>query len=223
MAHAWRTGLFTIKGVRSFLKDGYERHAKSFQPADLQADLSSKHALVTGANQGLGYATSLELAKRGASVTLVCRNKERGEAAVTSIKAATGNERISLIVADLGLLRDVKRVADTCMKCGAPLHLLVNNAGALIDPRTETAEGLESNFAVNTMAGFLLTETLLPLLRASAPSRAVFVSSGGQYTESLHLDDMQWKKEGGFNGARQYGAYSKPALAQRQHDGALAA
>lgn len=84
---AWRTAVFTVKGLRRFLKDGYEYHAKSYEPRDLEQDLTGKYTLVTGANQGLGYSTALELARRGASVRLVCRNRERGEKAVQEIIA----------------------------------------------------------------------------------------------------------------------------------------
>ena len=228
-----------MKGLRRFLKDGYEHHAKAYEPRDLEADLTGKQTLVTGANQGLGYATALALARRGASVRLVCRNAERGEKAVQSIKtdaevAARGNTNIFLSVADLGLVSHVNRVADEYLASGLPLHVLVNNAGALIDPRTETEEGLgalrgvasllraehvspllslfshpppsltECNFAVNTVGAYLLTERLLPVLRTSTPSRVITVSSGGMYTEELLSEDMQWAKEGGFTGARQY-------------------
>jgi NAD(P)-dependent dehydrogenase (short-subunit alcohol dehydrogenase family) len=105
---------------------------------------------------------------------------------------------------------------------GAPLHLLVNNAGALIDPRTETSEGLEANFAVNTLTPFILTEELLPLLRASAPSRAIMVSSGGQYTEELVTKDLQWSKEGGFSGARQYARDKRRQTVLTEHWASLA-
>lgn len=144
---AWRTAVFTVKGLRRFLKDGYEYHAKSYEPRDLEQDLTGKYTLVTGANQGLGYSTALELARRGASVRLVCRNRERGEKAVQEIiadkdVAARGNTNVFLSVADLSLVAHVTRVADEYKASGLPLHVLVNNAGALIDPRQETEEGL---------------------------------------------------------------------------------
>jgi dehydrogenase/reductase SDR family protein 12 len=201
---AWRTTLFTIKGLRRFLKDGFEYHEKSYDAADLAADMTGKHAIVTGANQGLGFSTASELAKRGATVHLVCRSADRGAAAVTAIREATGSSSVHLTVADLSCTAQAARVADDYIASGAPLHLLVNNAGALIDPRTLTSEGVEANFAINTLACFVLTERLLPLLRSSAPSRAIVVSSGGQYTEELHTKEMQWGTEGGFSGARQY-------------------
>lgn len=171
--------------------------------SDLKTDLSGRTSLVTGANQGIGYATALELAKRGATVHMVCRNAERGEKARDSIVKETGNASVHLHVADLSSVTAVKKVAADIKATNKPLHILCNNAGALINPRTETLEGLEINFATNTLAAFVLTEELLPLLRSSAPSRVVTVSSGGQYTEDLVTDDLQWTSSG-FDGARQY-------------------
>ena len=171
--------------------------------SDLAVDLKGRTSLVTGANQGLGYSTAMELAKRGATVHMVCRNAERGQKARDDIVAATGNASVVLHVADLSSVAAVKKVAAAVNATGKPLHILVNNAGCLINPRTETFEGLEINFATNTVATFLLTEELLPLLRSSTPSRVITVSSGGQYTEELVTEDMQWSG-GGFEGARQY-------------------
>jgi len=202
--------------------DGYEYHEKTYDASDLAVNLTGRYCIVTGGNQGLGYATATELARRGATVRLVCRNAQRGEAAVASIRAATGNDAVSLTVADLGSVAQAKRVASEYIASGAPLHLLVNNAGALIDPRTETSEGLEANFAVNTLTPFILTEELLPLLRASAPSRAIMVSSGGQYTEELVTKDLQWSKEGGFSGARQYARDKRRQTVLTEHWASLA-
>jgi len=167
-------------------------------------DLTGRHSLVTGANQGIGYSTALALAKRGAVVTMVCRSRPRGEAARAAIIKETGNEEVHLRVADLSSVVAAKQVADEYLASGKPLHVLVNNAGCLVNPRAETAEGLEVNFATNTMGTYVLTDSLLPLLRSSAPSRVVTVSSGGQYTEELVTEDLQWKERGGFDGSRQY-------------------
>jgi NAD(P)-dependent dehydrogenase (short-subunit alcohol dehydrogenase family) len=90
---------------------------------------------VTGANQGIGFETARELAARGASVHMVCRSAERGEAARAAIVAATGNARVTLHVADLSSLAQTKRVAAVFTDARTPLHILVNNAGALINPR----------------------------------------------------------------------------------------
>ena len=98
-------------------------------------DLKGRVALVTGANQGIGYVTATELARRGATVHLVCRNKERGEAARSAIVAETSNQAVHLHVADLSSVAQAKDVAATFLASGSPLHLLVNNAGCLVNPR----------------------------------------------------------------------------------------
>ena len=167
-------------------------------------ELKGRVAVVTGANQGIGFETAKGLAARGATLHIVCRNRERGEAARAAIVAATSNEAVQLHVADLSSLAQTKALAETLLAQG-PLHFLVNNAGCLVNPRTETSEGLEANFATNTLAPFVLTELLLPALAQAQPAaRVVAVSSGGQYTEELVVGDLQWATEGGFDGARQY-------------------
>ena len=90
---------------------------------------------MTGANQGIGFVTATELARRGATVHLVCRSAPRGEAARAAIVAATGNAAVHLVVADLSSVAAAKAVAAQYLATGAPLHLLVNNAGCLVNPR----------------------------------------------------------------------------------------
>ena len=97
-------------------------------------DLKGRVAVVTGANQGIGYSTALDLARKGASVHLVCRNKERGEAARDAIVAETSGD-VQLHVADLSSVAQTKALAAELLAAGQPLHLLVNNAGCLVNPR----------------------------------------------------------------------------------------
>jgi len=121
------------------------------------------------------------------------------------VAAAAGNGGGAVLhVADLSLLRDAKAVAAKLLAANAPVHFLVNNAGGITHPRKETVEGFEPNFALMTLAPYALTNLLLPLLKAaSPPARVICVASGGQYTEGLEVDDLQWTR-GGFDGARQY-------------------
>lgn len=155
-----------------------------------------KVALVTGGTGGIGKATATGLAKQGATVIAVGRNRERGEAAVEEIKAASGSPRVELMLADLSSQADVVQLTEELKARYSRLHTLVNNAGALSAERRETEDGIELNLAVNHLAPFLLTRLLLPVLEAashetSSPSRVVNVTSGAHRFAKLDLEDLQ--------------------------------
>ena len=137
--------------------------------------LQEKICLVTGSTSGIGKVTARELANRGATVVLVSRSRAKGEATQAEIKQATGNQQVELLVADLSLLQDVRRLAADFQHTHRHLHLLVNNAGGAYPRRTLTSEGLEATLAVNYLAPFLFTELLLDTLKASA-QRALSMS-----------------------------------------------
>src|SRR5437588_2212276 len=111
--------------------------------------LQEKICLVTGSTSGIGKVTARELANRGATVVLVSRSRAKGEATQADIKQATGNPHVELLVADLSLLKDVRRLAAEFQHTHDHLHLLVNNAGCAYPRRTLTADGLEATLAVN--------------------------------------------------------------------------
>lgn len=164
----------------------------------IDADLSGRRALVTGATSGLGLATATALAHLGASVVLVGRNPEKTTRTADRIREVTGSTGVSVEIADLSLMRDVRSLA---ARCPAPLHLLVNNAGVLLPTRTETEEGLEATFATNLLGHFLLTNLLVD--RFEAPGRIVNVSSGGMYTQRVRVDDLEMSK-GRYDGTVAY-------------------
>ncbi|KAG0462941.1 hypothetical protein HPP92_021417 [Vanilla planifolia] len=140
---------------------------------------------------------------RGANVYMVCRNKERGEAALSKIQSTTGSKNIYLEICDLSSISEVKSFASRFCSEKKQLHVLVNNAGLLEHNRTTTPEGLELNFAVNVAATYVMTELMLPLLEKAAPdSRVITVSSGGMYTVPL-TRDLQYS-ERNFDGVKQY-------------------
>jgi NAD(P)-dependent dehydrogenase (short-subunit alcohol dehydrogenase family) len=177
--------------------------------------------LVTGATDGLGRSVAAELAQRGATVLVHGRSRERGERAVAEIRAETGNDRVALHLADLADLGQVSALADEIEQASPELDVLINNAGigsGLPESRErqESREGYELRFAVNYLAGFLLTQRLLPLLRHSAPARVVNVASLGQHP--IDFGDPMLTR--GYSGTR---AYGQSKLAQVMYTIELAA
>ena len=183
----------------SFDRTGFRRHAKAFVPTDLSVDLRGKVVLVTGANSGLGFATSRRLAALGAKVFMLCRDGLRGARAVAAVRAELPDADVHLARLDLSLLADVQRFAATFE---GPIDVLVNNAGVLPDRRQQTPEGHELTFATNVLGPFALTRLLAPKLRARG-GRVVTVSSAGMYTQLLNLPVLQGT-EGPFDGLVAY-------------------
>jgi len=128
---------------------------------------------VTGANAGLGRAAAEALARRRASVHLLCRNRERGEAARREIAAATGNPSVHLHVVDVSDGASVRAFAEAWNASGAPVHALINNAGVLPADRTLTREGHEAGWATMMMQSYLLTGLLIPVSVAHSRRRGV--------------------------------------------------
>ena len=160
-----------------------------------EKSMQGKICLVTGSTSGIGKVTARELANKGASVVLVSRSREKGEATQAEIKQASGNQDVELLVADLSLLEDVRRLATEFQQTHDHLHLLVNNAGCAYPTRTLTSDGLEATLAVNYLAPFLLTELLLDTLKASAPARIINISSAQHVNASIEFDNLQGEKK----------------------------
>jgi NAD(P)-dependent dehydrogenase (short-subunit alcohol dehydrogenase family) len=177
--------------VLSFDRTGFRIHSLAFDPEDLDVDLSGRRALVTGANSGIGFESALALADLGAEVVLLCRSRERGEAAAGRIREQTGNSRVRVEELDVSCLASVRAAA---ARLGTePVDILVHNAGVLPAERIETKEGLELTFATHVVGPSLLTHLLRPALEKSSDARVIWVSSGGMYTRRLNLDDPDWK------------------------------
>ncbi|WP_158623791.1 SDR family oxidoreductase [Corallococcus llansteffanensis] len=157
----------------------------------------SKHSmqgrvcLVTGATSGIGKALALRLAERGATVVLVARNREKGEAVRAELQQRTGNPSIDLVLMDLSSTESIHQGVADFQRCYPRLHVLVNQAGLVQSQRTVTAEGLETMFATNYLAYFTLTNLLLPQLKAAAPARILNVTGGIEAAGSIDFDDLQ--------------------------------
>jgi NAD(P)-dependent dehydrogenase (short-subunit alcohol dehydrogenase family) len=164
----------------------------SWTPAEIP-DQAGKTALITGANSGVGYHTTLELARRGAHVTLACRSQARGEDALQRIRSELPLAEVELASLDLADLDSVQKLADGFLGQGRALDILVNNAGVMAIPRRQTtAQGFEMQMGVNHLGHFGLTGRLLPALLARPAARIVTVSSfNHRLARNVGLDDLQ--------------------------------
>ena len=152
--------------------------------------MKGKTVIVTGANAGIGKVTASELASMGAKVTLVCRDKARGEEALRDVRSRSGGD-VDLMLCDFGSLDSIRAFAAAFQAAHDRLDVLVNNAGAILGERKLTADGFEMTFGVNHLGYFLLTNLLLDLLKKSAPSRIVNVASDVHRQGKLDWDDLQ--------------------------------
>lgn len=162
----------------------------SAAPMDTR-DLTGKHFVITGANTGIGQATSRALAERGASVVFACRSEDKTRPVIAEMSAATGNHELSFIALDLADLESVRRAGAELAGRDQPIDVLINNAG-LASQRGQTADGFELAFGVNHLGHFLFTHLLLDKLKQSAPARIVNVSSNSHYqAKSLDFEAVQ--------------------------------
>ncbi len=151
--------------------------------------MSQKIALITGANSGMGKATAASFAKMGMDVIMLCRNKERGEAAIREVLAQSqGN--VSLMLCDLADMADIKRFCNEFKSKYSQLDILVCNAGVITLDRRETKDGLELQFGVNHIGHFLLTLNLLNLIQSADNARIVVVGSGAHKIGSIDFDNI---------------------------------
>jgi retinol dehydrogenase 12 len=165
-------------------------------------DLSGKVFLVTGATDGIGKAAAATaFAKRGAGVTIVARSQEKGERVLQELKAASGNASLELLLCDLSSLADVRRAADTFKARHDRLDVLVNNAGATFKSPVLGRDGLELTLALNHLAYFQLTTSLLDLIRKTPGARSVSTSSAMQARGRLDLEKTPTSLEGSGPGA----------------------
>jgi NAD(P)-dependent dehydrogenase (short-subunit alcohol dehydrogenase family) len=156
--------------------------------------MTGRTCLVTGANSGIGKETALGLARMGARVVLVCRNQRKGESALADIQRQTGSSRLDLLIADMSSFGSVRALAAQVRQRYSRLDVLINNAGAAVPSRTLSADGIEMTVAGNYLGAALLTFLLLDLLKSSAPSRIVNVSSEAHRNARFDMDDLQFER-----------------------------
>jgi NAD(P)-dependent dehydrogenase (short-subunit alcohol dehydrogenase family) len=158
--------------------------------------MRGKTVLVTGANSGIGLATAGQLGQRGARVVITARDLDRGQAAVTAIRERYGVE-VELGLLDLASFGSIQRFAADFLRDQPALHVLINNAGLAISERRETENGFEYTWGVNYLGSVLLTDLLLERLKASAPSRVVYLSSAAHVgaRKGLDFDDLDRRRK----------------------------
>lgn len=165
--------------------------------------MHGKRVLITGASSGIGLVAARRLAERGAEVVLVCRDEQRGEAALREVTAqASPGAAPSLLLADLSSQAAVRALAAEVRDRFAHLDVLLNNAGAVFARREASADGIEMTFATNHLAPFLLTLLLMDLLRAAPSGRVVTVASR-VHAGRLDLDDLQGERS--YSAMQAYG------------------
>ncbi|KAM8838171.1 dehydrogenase/reductase SDR family member 12-like isoform 2-T2 [Synchiropus picturatus] len=165
----YRNAIWFLNGIHQYTRKGYEKASRDFEPHDLDVSVVGRSFMVTGANSGIGRATALAIATKGGRVHMVCRNKEKAEEVQADIIEKSGNTEVYVHILDLSETRKVFLFAEAFKKQYPSLHVLINNAGCMIHQRQVNEEGLENNFAINTMGGMLV--------------------------QKLRVDDLQWEME----------------------------
>jgi NAD(P)-dependent dehydrogenase (short-subunit alcohol dehydrogenase family) len=173
--------------------------SEKWKAADIPS-LAGKRVLITGGNSGIGYHAALKLARKGAQVTLACRDRQRGEAALARLDADSPSAHTELAILDLASLSSVRDFAEKELAQHRPLHILINNAGVMAPPkRLQTADGFELQFGTNVLGHFALTALLMPALEQAAAvspdrPRVVTIASIAHKRGQLNFDDLQSTK-----------------------------
>lgn len=157
-------------------------------------DLTGRRIVITGASSGLGEEAARALASKGATVSMLARNREKLEAAAERIRDKMPDAKLELHLVDLADLASIRAFTDDYLKGHETIDVLINNAGVMCCPLTRTADGFEMQFGTNHLGHFLLTNRLLPaILRGDAP-RIVNLSSGGHAICNVDLEDPNYEK-----------------------------
>ena len=187
----------------SFTRLGYDVRSRLAHWTDLSSyDLGGRVVLVTGATSGIGLVAAERLARCGATVVLLGRDRAKTERVRDELAARSGNEHLDVVVADMGDFDAVRTAAADVQRRHARLDVLIHNAGALSATRQVAPSGIELTVASQAVGPFLLTGLLLDRLRHSSPARVITMSSGGMYAADLEVDDLQMGHD--YKGSQQY-------------------
>lgn len=181
----------------------------------MSIDRKNLRSLITGGNSGIGKATSMALAEKGHRLVLAVRDIAKGEEAAEEIRANCAKKDIiadiTVMKLDLASLYSVRDFAEEYQRQFGRLDVLINNAGVMLDDHGKTIDGIEETFGINHLGHFYLTKLLLPIIKASAPSRIITVSSAVHHlVVAAPRNADAWQSEGFYTG---FGAYAKSKLA----------
>ncbi|XP_061760688.1 dehydrogenase/reductase SDR family member on chromosome X isoform X1 [Nerophis ophidion] len=189
----------------------YQTFNRSFTLPVLKKQ-NGRVAIVTGGTRGMGYETARQLARLGMHVVIAGNEKEEGIAAAKTIQTECKEGKAEFVFVDLTSLKSVRQFAETFKGRGLPLHVLVNNAGTMLVPESQTEDGFEFHFCLNYLGHFLLTNLLLDLLKKSGRpdscSRIVNMSSATHYAGVIQMDDLNRRAS-----YSSHGAYAQSKLA----------
>lgn len=157
--------------------------------------MKNKIVIITGANSGIGKATALALANLGATVVMISRNKEKGLAALNEIKEKTKNPNVELLIADMSIQKEIRRVASEIIKKYPKIDILINNAGEIVGKYSETVDGIETTFATNHLGYFILTNLLLDNIKAAKNPRIINVASEAERSGDIYFENLNLKGE----------------------------
>ena len=172
---------------------------------ELWGGVAGKRVVLTGATNGIGLAAAIELARRGANLTLVARNQARAAEAIRQINAVTPGNSPDVMLADLSSQSSIRQLAAELLVRYPRIQVLVNNAGAIYARRQMSPDGIELTWAVNHLAPFLLTTLLLDRMKTSHPARIVTTSSGAHERARIPFDDLNAERSWGGAGFTRYG------------------
>ena len=153
------------------------------------------NCIITGATDGIGKQTTIELAKLGYNIGLVGRNKEKGCSVLKEIKTITGNQSLKYFDADLSVIKNLNKLTDEIKNEYNSVDILINNAGSYFSNFKKTKEDLENTFALNHLNYFVLTHLLIKALDSERPGRVINVASSAHFNAKLNMDDIQMKRK----------------------------
>jgi len=185
----WRNTAFLTYGSSKFLQNGYLN--SGIKPSDLDHfDLTGKSYLITGANSGIGFATTQYLASHGGTVHMVCRSQDLALEASRKIMNETSNSNIFVHICDLKERINIEQLVHKIKNQNIHIDVVINNAGIMNHSKELNSDGVEVTFSTNLLSNFLLTNLLIPILQYSNDPRVIFVSSAGGLTQPLTVDPI---------------------------------